>query len=150
MNRNNSILVEQVRTATGKENNAEAVLFEGVAYVYHNTGLTRRVFVNKEKTKVVKIPVTEHDFDHNKAEAEQWANASEKMRARLTPCRLLSNGWLEMDFLYTLNDKETEAKWGHLDLTVEEITFASSCRNEVGFDTEGKLRCYDYDEYMKY
>ncbi len=147
MSRNNIV---QQTVVTMKEVKSDAVMFNGEAYVYHNTGLTRRVFVNKEKTKVVKIPVSEHDFEHNRNEAEMWENATDEQRATLTPCRLLSNGWLEMDFLYTLNDPETDVKWGHIELSNLDIQFASSCRNEVGFDTEGKLRCYDYDEYRKY
>ena len=143
-------IIEQVAETNQSQQKADAVVFNEVAYFYHNEGLTRKVFANKEKTKVVKIPVSKFDFEHNRKEAEMWESASEERRKTLTPCRLLANGWLEMDFLYTLNDPETDSKFGHIDLTAEEIQFAYSCRNEVGFDTEGKLRCYDYDEYMKY
>lgn len=128
----------------------DAVMFDNKVYLYHNQGLTRKVFANKEKTKVIKVPVSKRDYEYNKSEAEWWASASEEQRKTMTPCRLLSNGWLEMDFLYTLNDPETQNKFGHIELTMEEIQFATSCRNEVGFDAEGKLRCYDFDEYRKY
>ncbi len=90
------------------------------------------------------------DFRHNENEAQLWDSATEEQKKTLTPCRLLSNGWLEMDFLYTLNDPETDKMFGHIELSADDIHFAASCRNEVGFDTEGKLRCYDYDEYRKY
>ena len=144
------VLVEHIVTAESNQVKSDAVLFNGEAFVFHNTGLTRRVYANKTKTKVVKVPITEMDFEHNRKEADLWETASEQTKLQLTPCRLLPNGWLEMDFLYTLNDPETEDKFGHVVLTNLDIQFASSCRNEVGYDAEGKLRCYDYDEYKKY
>jgi hypothetical protein len=79
---------------------------------------------------------------------------SEEKRQEFAECKLLSNGWLEMEFLVTLkelseNEKVAE-EWSHLELSAEDMAFAASCRNEVGFDKDGKMKCYDYDEYRRY
>jgi len=141
---------DNVRVVTVKEVKSDAVMWNNEAWTFHATGLTRRVFVNADRTKVIKVPVSYFDYQHNKNEAESWKTLDDKLRDEFAECTLLPNGWLQMEFLTTLNDPDVFEKWGHRELSVEELQFASACRNEVGFDKDGKLKCYDYDEYRKY
>jgi hypothetical protein len=144
----------QHRVVTVKEVKGDAVFHNGEVFTFHDTGLTRRVYVNADRTKVLKVPVSLLDYEHNRHEAESWENMSEEKRQEFAECKLLSNGWLEMEFLVTLkelseNEKVAE-EWSHLELSAEDMAFAASCRNEVGFDKDGKMKCYDYDEYRRY
>lgn len=140
--------VINVSTAT-VESKADVIIINGEAFTYKNTGLTRRVFVNKDKTLIVKVPIHTYDQDHNDNEAELWENASEETRAELAETKRLPNGYILQEFLQTLDDDSTK-EWLGRSMTMSEIRFASSCRNEVGYDASGKLKCYDYDEFKKY
>jgi hypothetical protein len=141
---------DNVTVVTMAEVKSDAVLWNNEAWTFHATGLTRRVFVNAARTRVIKVPVHRFDYEHNRNEAESWKTLSEEKRNEFAECAILPNGWLEMEFLTTLNDPDVYEKWSHRELSVEELQFASSCRNEVGFDKDGKLKCYDYDEYRRY
>jgi len=136
--------------ARSEMNIADTIIVNGEAFTFYRTGLTRRVFVNKDRTKVIKVPVTKGDVSHNLGEAEAWEKMSEERRKLFVPCRMITDEWLEMDFVNILDDPETNEKFGHIDLSMEQIRFAMSCRNEVGFDKDGNLRCFDYEEFKKY
>lgn len=138
----------QADTAT-VESKADVIVVNGQVFTFKNTGLTRRVFVNSDKTLVVKVPVNKFDQKHNDNEAELWKEASDDKRAQLAETQQLPNGYILQEFLYTLDDPETESFLGR-SLTMDEISFAGSCRNDVGFDSNGVLKCYDYDEFKKY
>ncbi len=140
--------IVDVNTAT-VESTADVIFVNGEAFTYKNTGLTRRVFVNKDKTLVIKTPITRHDQRHNDKEAEYWDECTEEQRKELAETKRLSNGYILQEFLQTLDDDSTP-EWLGRPLTMAEIGFASSCRSEVGFDANGVLKCYDYDEYKKY
>lgn len=140
--------IVNVNTAT-VESKADVILVNGEAFTYKNSGLTRRVFVNKDKTLIVKVPITVEDQRHNDKEAELWAEANDETRSQLAETQKLSNGYILQEFLQTLDDETTEG-WLNRPMTMSEIRFATSCRNEVGYDTNGKLKCYDYDEFKKY
>jgi hypothetical protein len=137
-----------INTAT-IESTADVIVVGTEVFTFKNTGLTRRVFVNKDKTLVVKVPITRHDQRHNDNEAEHWKDCTEEQRKELAETKRLSNGYIVQEFLQTLDD-DTTPEWLGRPLTMTEIGFASSCRSEVGFDTNGVLKCYDYDEYKKY
>ena len=140
--------IVDVKTAT-VESTADVILVNGEAFTYKNTGLTRRVFVNKDKTLVVKVPVNIFDQKHNDKEAEHWENCSEEERKQLAETKRLANGYILQEFLQTLDDDSTP-EWLGRPMTMTEIGFASSCRSDVGFDANGVLKCYDYDEFKKY
>jgi len=131
------------------ESTADVIFVNGEAYTFKNTGLTRRVFVNKEKTLVIKVPTQTHFQIHNDNEAKLWAEASDEIRLQLAETKQLSNGYILQEYLHTLDDKDTEA-WLGRSMKMSEIRFATSCRNDVGYDDEGRLKCYDYDEFKKY
>ncbi len=137
-----------INTAT-IESTADVIVVGTEVFTFKNTGLTRRVFVNKDKTLVVKVPITRHDQRHNDNEAEHWKDCTEEQRKELAETKRLTNGYIVQEFLQTLDD-DTTPEWLGRPLTMTEIGFASSCRSEVGFDTNGVLKCYDYDEYKKY
>ena len=139
-----------VTVVTTKEVKADALFHNGEVWKFHDTGLTRRVFVNEDRTRVIKVPVTKMDYEHNAKEAEAWESMSEERRKEFAECKLLENGWLEMEFLTTLKDPAVFDTFGHVEMTAEKMQFAASCRNEVGFDKEGNLKCFDYDEYRRY
>lgn len=138
----------RVNTATNISK-SDVILVNGEAFTYKNQGLTRIVFVNKDKTQIVKIPLDKIHQIHNDNEAKLWEKADETRRAELAETTLLPNGYVVQEYLQTLDDADTE-KILNRSMTMKEIRFATSCRNEVGFDKTGKLKCYDYDEYKKY
>lgn len=138
----------QVNIAT-VESKADVIIVDGKPFFFKNTGLTRRVFVNEEKTLVVKVPITDLDFRHNQNEADTWKNGDDDVKKELAESHLLPNGFLIQEYLHTIDDDATE-EWLGRPLTMSEIHFSQSCRNEVGFDADGNLKCYDYDEYKRY
>jgi hypothetical protein len=137
-----------ISTAT-VESQADVIIVNGEAFTYKNAGITRTVFVNKAKTLVIKVPNEKHYQRHNDNEAELWNEASDEDKEQLAETKILSNGYILQEFLQTLDDPDTAINLGRT-LTMDEIYFAGSCRNDVGFDTEGRLKCYDYDEFKKY
>ncbi len=136
----------QVRTV---EADADVILVNGVPFFYKNTGNTRRVFVNKEKTLVVKVPITTLDQQYNDNEAQKWDEFSDEVRTQFAETKLLEGGYVVQEYLHTMDDPETE-NWLGRNMTMSEVRFALSCRNEVGYDANGVLKCYDYDEFKKY
>jgi len=55
----------------------------------------------------------------------------------------LVNGMVEQEFL-------TPIKFGGRRLSIPQKLFASKCRNEVGWTDDGRLVCFDLDEFKKY
>jgi len=137
-----------VDTAT-IESKADVVIVNGEAFTYKNTGLTRRVFENKTKTLIIKVPIRKEYQDHNDNEAKLWEEADEQTRSQLAETKRLSNGYILQEYLHTLDDKNTE-EWLGRPMTMAEIRFATSCRNDVGYDENRNLKCYDYDEFKQY
>lgn len=131
------------------ESTADVIYVNGEVFTYKNSGLTRRVFVNEDKTLVVKVPVNQEDDIHNDAEAEVWDNSNDETKLQMAETKRLPNGWIVQEYLHTLDDPTTE-EWLERPLTNKEIRFAASCRSDVGFDNEGNLKCYDLEEFKKY
>lgn len=120
----------------------QVVLYKGEAYTYFDSGLTRHVFVNKDRTKVVKTNIEGLDKDYNKEEVDRFST-------------LKNSGVTDIaETIYTGNVVEQEfcnpIKFDVRILTVPQMLFAQSCRNEVGWDKDGNLKCFDLDEYKKY
>ena len=145
MNIEHNINIDQY----SQENEADLIIVNGETFTFKATGLTRRVFANADKTKVIKVPVKLATFHFNDEEIECWENASDETRLELASTKILDNGYIEQEFLHTLDDPTTEEWLGRF-LTQKEIRFADSCRSDVGFDEDGKLKCFDLHEYKKY
>ena len=132
-----------------QENDADVIIVNGEAFTFKATGLTRRVFANADKTKVIKVPVKLDTFHYNDEEIKCWEKASEEVKLEMASTKILENGYIEQEFLHTLDDPTTE-EWLGRHLKQKEIRFAKSCRNDVGFDEAGNLKCFDLHEYKLY
>ncbi len=122
----------------------QAIIYKGEAFTFFDTGLTRFVFTNKDKTKVIKLLINKDSVDYNLEEEQIYKNASEEKRKELAKTELTYNGSIiEQEFCNPIKFDERK-------LTIPQMMFASSCRNEVGWTKEGKLVCFDLDEYKKY
>jgi len=122
------------------------ILYKGECFTFFDTGLTRYVFANADKTKVIKILIEKEEgrFDFNAEEADIYINASDEKKSKLAKTELTYNGTIiEQEFCNPI-------KFDDRKMTIPQILFASSCRNEVGWTKEGKLVCFDLNEYMKY
>jgi len=91
-----------------QENKADLIIVNNEVFTFKATGLTRRVFANKEKTKVIKVPVKLDTFFYNDEEIKCWNNASEEKRLELASTKILDNGYIEQEYLHTLDDETTE------------------------------------------
>lgn len=118
------------------------VMHKGEAYTYFDEGLTRHVYANADNTKVIKLLIRGNGIDYNTEEAEIYANASDEDKEQMTETKLV-NGLIEQKFC-------TPIKFGGKRLSIPQRLFASKCRNEVGWTEDGRLVCFDLDEYKKY
>lgn len=122
----------------------QAILYKGEAYTYFDSGLTRHVFVNPDKTKVIKILVDKNHKDFNLDEINRYKNANAEARAQMAHTEITYDGFVvEQEFCNPI-------KFDDRKLTIAQIMFASSCRDEVGWNKAGKLVCFDLDEYKRY
>jgi len=118
------------------------IFHKGEVYKFFDEGNTRHVFVNEDETKVIKILQRDTGFDYNTEEAEIYANATDEDKEKMAETTI-SHGMVEQEFV-------TPIKFGGKRLTIPQKLFASKCRNEVGWDKDGNLVCFDLDEYMQY
>lgn len=130
----NKITLQQAKEMT--------ILHKGELYTFFDEGNTRHVFANADKTRVIKILQNDIGTDYNTEEVRIYENASDEDKANMVKSEL-SCGMVEQEFV-------TPIKFGGKRLTIPQKLFASKCRNEVGWDKDGNLVCYDLDEYMKY
>ena len=122
----------------------QAIIYKGEAYTFFDTGLTRFVFTNKDKTKVIKLLIDKRGMDFNLEESDIYDNASDEKKLELAKTELTYNGSIiEQEFCNPI-------KFDDRKMTIPQMLFASSCRNEVGWTKEGKLVCFDLDEYKKH
>lgn len=141
--------IDVIAQQQSDENKADVIIVNGEAFTFKATGLTRRVFENADKTKVVKVPVEKYSQHFNDDERDIWDNASEEKRKELATTEMLPNGYIMQEYLHSLDDPNT-ADWLGRIMTMKEIRFADSCRSDVGFDKDGNLKCFDLEEYKKY
>jgi hypothetical protein len=122
----------------------QVILYKGEAFTYFDSGLTRYVFVNTNKTKVIKILIDKHTKEYNEEEVEIYQKANEKQKAEMAKTNIDYDGFVvEQEFCNPI-------KWDDRELTIPQMLFAASCRQEVGWTKEGNLVCFDLDEYKKY
>lgn len=141
--------MEIISDQLSREKDEDVIIVNGEAFTYKASGLTRRVYQNADKTKVIKIALRTSYQNNNLEEAKIYENASEKVKSQMAETRLLDNGYIEQEFLWTLDDPLTESTITR-EITVEEIRFARSCREDVGFDKNGVMKVHDLEEYGKY
>jgi len=123
---------------------SQAILYKGEVFTYFDSGLTRHVFTNPDKTKVIKILINKHSKDYNLEEIEIYENADEATKNQMAKTVVTYDGHVvEQEFCNPIKFDERK-------LTISQTLFASSCRNEVGWDKNGKLVCFDLNEFKRY
>lgn len=122
----------------------QAILYKGEVFTYFDSGLTRHVFVNDNKTKVIKILVDKNSYEFNQEEVEIYRDADEETKKQMAATELTYDGFVvEQEFCNPI-------KFDDRKLTIPQMLFAGSCRNEVGWTADGRLVCFDLDEFKKY
>ncbi len=135
-------IIEQQVSANEVKN--QVIIYKGEAFTYFDTGLTRFVFANKDKTKVIKLLISKNNHDFNLEEAQIYKAASVEKKKQMAKTELTYDGSIiEQEFCNPI-------KIDNRSLTIAQILFAQSCRNEVGWTADGHLVCFDLDEYKKY
>lgn len=141
--------IEQIISQDSQENKADVIIVNGEAFTFKATGLTRRVFVNADKTKVIKVPVKTTYQHFNQEEIDIWEGTNDEHHKQMAETSILENGYIVQEYLHTLDDSTT-AEWLGRRMTMKEIRFADSCRSDVGYDKDGNLKCFDLAEYKQY
>jgi hypothetical protein len=122
----------------------KVILYKGEAYSYYDTGNTRYVFVNDSKTRVIKLLIDQNYKDFNLEEIEIYKYATEEKKKEMAETVMNYDGLVvEQEYCSPL-------KWDNRPMTIQQMLFAKSCRNEVGWDKDGNLKCFDLDEYKKW
>lgn len=137
--------IENVISFNELKKSNDVVIYKNEVFYYFDTGLSRKVYVNEEKTKVIKIEINDYPY-HNKKEFEIYKNSNQKDLMCFTEYVNELNIIIQ-DFVIPLKFANETLK---SKLTIKDFVFASSCRNEVGFDKNNKLICFDLDEFKKY
>ena len=139
----NTIHIQQIQEQqlTLEEAKSLTILFQGEAYTYYDEGLSRFVFVNKDKTQVVKLQFLE-SAKWNEEENNIYLNSSLDDKKYLAKTELV-DGFIVQEFCEPQKFRKTP-------LSIPEMLFANSCRGEVGWNKEGRLVCFDLDEYKKW
>jgi hypothetical protein len=117
-----------------------SILYKGEVWDYFDEGLSRRVYVNSERTKVVKFLIEPMGVDYNEIENRIYQTAVSKGELAHTQ---LVDGVIEQEFLEPI-------KWSNKEMNLLQIQFSGKCRDEVGWDKNGVLKCFDLDEYKKW
>jgi len=121
-----------------------AIIHKGEVYTFFDKGNTRNVFVNDSKTKVIKLLINKRDKDFNLEEIEIYKDASDSVKEQMAYTSSDYDGYVvEQEFCLPV-------KYVKREMTIAQILFASSCRNEVGWTKDGRLVCFDLDEFKKY
>ena len=119
------------------------IIYQNEVYSFYDSGLTRKVYVNDDKTKVIKILIDPFGFNYNKEEYNLYNSISKKEELAKTE--------ISEDNLIVIQEFVTPVKFSNKEYnSINEITFANSCRNEVGWNKNGKLVCFDLNEYKKW
>jgi hypothetical protein len=139
-NKNVEMIEELVKS--GNEMGYNHILYDGEVYGYYDEGLTRRVYVNSDRTRVIKVLINVDGINYNQEEHEIYLKSGNKDEMAYTE--------ISSDGMVIIQEYVMPIKKYEFDLTLKDIKFALSCRNEVGLNSDGKLVCYDLSEYRKY
>lgn len=135
--------MENIINNIKKREDDDNVVFNNEIYTYLDSGLTRKVYLNEDRTKVVKILI-DNQFNFNKSEFDTYNNSSDDNRKQM------AETFLSKDGFYVIQEFVENVKFSSKQMTMKQILFSQSCRNEVGWTTDGRLVCFDLDEYKKY
>lgn len=119
----------------------EVILYKGETYTYFDSGLTRHVFVNPDKTRVIKFVIDDY-IEFNEKEYKIYQNSNNKSE--------LAETFLEEQGMIIEQEFCNPIKFDDRPLTIKQILFARSCRDEVGWDKDGNLKCFDLSEYKQW
>lgn len=132
-------MIEQI--IENRKEQHKPVLYKGEMYDFFDEGNTRYVYVNGDRTKVIKICKEEKFYEqYNQLEYDLYNKSQEK--------HLLAETTLDEQII--IQEFCLPIKWCDKTLTPKEIRFALSCRNEVGWNKNDVLVCFDLDEFKKY
>ncbi len=126
---------------TVEEAASMVIMHEGETFEYFDEGCTRYVFANADKTKVIKLEKSNLG-KFNELEAKIYKNASDEVKEQMAQTNI-KNGFIEQEFCMPID-------FAGKKLSIKQILFARSCRNEVGWTQDGRLVCFDLDEFKKY
>lgn len=135
--------MENIINVVKKRDDEDVVIFNNEIYTYLDSGLTRKVYVNEDKTKVVKILIDDQ-YNFNKSEYDTYNNSSEENRIQM------AETFLSKDGFYVIQEYVENIKFSSKRMNMKQILFAESCRKEVGWTSDGRLVCFDLDEFKKY
>jgi hypothetical protein len=113
------------------------VFHKGEIFEYLNHGMTRNVFVNKDKTKVVKI--NKDSFDANTEELEIYEKSNQKDKMAET---WKEDGHIIQEYCRPILDSDYK--------TIGDVKFVNSCRQDCGVNLNGQIVCFDLSEFKKY
>jgi len=136
------VKIEQILEIDKRDNKQDVILYKGEAWCYFDSGLTRHVFTNKNKTKVIKFLIEKDHYNFNKEEFDVYEKAKDRQYLAFTTLELNGN-IIEQEFCNPIKFDERK-------LTMKQMLFANRCRNEVGWDKYGNLKCFDLSEYNQY
>lgn len=138
-------IIENSFSGQSFESEKDAIVINGEIFTYKSSGITRKVYANESKTKVIKVCIERGNY-FNQEEIDIYNSKEDK--SQLAETKLLENGYIEQEYLHTMDDAETLKLYPTM--TNEQIRFARSCRGDVGFDKNGILKCHDLEEFKKY
>jgi len=122
----------------------DVILYKGDIFTYFDCGLTRYVFANEDKTKVIKLRIADRGYDYNFEEFQIYDNATDEHKSQMAITTLEYDGLvIEQEFCNPI-------KFDSRNLTIPQMKFASSCRDDVGWNKNGILVCFDLNEFKKY
>lgn len=122
-----------------RDSEYDGILYRGEVYEYLDSGLTRRVYVNSDRTKVIKILIDDDGINHNEIERDIYNSKK--------GCGELCHTYYDKELNIIVQDYLRPID---RELLPGEIRLSMSCRGEVGLDVNDRLLCYDLDEYRKY
>ena len=125
-----------------EEAKSMVIMHKGEAYTFFDEGCTRHVYANEDQTKVIKLLQRDTGINYNQEEYDIYTKASDEVKEEMVTTTI-SNNLIEQEFV-------TPIKFGGKRLSIAQKLFASKCRNEVGWTADGRLQCFDLDEYKKY
>lgn len=138
MDKIETIIQQETRTVQ------DAIFYNNEVFTYFDEGLTRHVYVNDDKTKVIKILINSDSFDFNKEESDIYDRVNDDVKSQMAETKLTLGGMIiEQEFCNPI-------KWDDRNMTIPEMLFASSCRDEVGWNKNDELVCFDLNEFKKY
>jgi len=144
--KNDDVMIIMVQDVLEKKITLEdaknmVIMHQGEPYTYFDEGCSRFVYSNKASTKVIKM-LKSSVRNYNEEEAFIYENATDEDKAQMAKTTL-TYGLIEQEFCVPI-------KFGGRKLSPSQRLFATSCRNEVGWDKNNELVCFDLDEFKKY